>query len=85
LVSPFAAFGYFAWYFSLNTDSASSASRRLSTLQILCRLALTLTLHDFRHTVHNIGGLMNPTTLLAGRRKDFSKRRPETQIAVANG
>jgi hypothetical protein len=48
-------------------------------------LALTKALDDFRQTVHNIGGLMNPTTLLAGRWKDFSKRRLETQSAVANG
>ena len=33
LVNRSAAFGYFAWYFSQNTDNAFSAARRLSALQ----------------------------------------------------
>jgi hypothetical protein len=33
---------------------------------------LNLSLRDFQHIVQNVGGRMNPITLLAGRRKGFS-------------
>ena len=50
----------------------------------IVQVGLDLGLHGFRHIVQNIGRFVNPATLLAGRRKHFSKRRPETQSVVAN-
>jgi hypothetical protein len=43
----------------------------LAPLNIV-KINLNLSLRDLQHIVQNVGGRMNPITLLAGRRKGFS-------------